>query len=109
MKSILVVSSVLGFAFAITACAGPDCEKLCEKKNACEGATQFECASYCSDNDALSRASACSSKWDDVLECSDANVDKLCDTPGPCDTEGEAWFTCYTTFCTANPTDAVCQ
>ena len=109
MKKMLVVLSVLGFALAMTGCGGPSCKDLCEKGNACAGATQTDCTTSCDKADTLNSASSCTSKYDDLLSCMDDNSSKICDENNTsCTAEALAYVSCVIDLCTNNPTNSAC-
>ncbi len=95
------------------ACGGPSCEATCRRFALadCDGDGAADgvagtCASTCSSYQALVEVSSCQNEFDAYLSCSASSNECA---SNPCPPESEAFSSCVTTFCEANPSVAACE
>ena len=107
----MMLVPVFMLAGLATAC-GNDCVDGCEDKKDCADATAEQkaedCDKACDDLEELSDSADCSDQFDDLMSCG-SDIDDVCKPPeNACNTEGEAFFTCITKYCTAHTDDTKC-
>jgi hypothetical protein len=85
------------------------CKSSCEDGKKCANASATEkavdCGKFCDDIDNVSDAAGCNDQKDKLLDCEDGA--DACNSTS-CSSQGTAWSTCVTTYCTAHPTDSKC-
>jgi hypothetical protein len=109
----MMLVPVFMLAGLATAC-GDDCVSACEDGKECSDATADEkaadCDKQCEDGEKNAETMGCSDEYDDVVSCV-SDLDDICkfNPETDCKTEGTAFFTCFSKYCTAHADDAACD
>lgn len=99
-------------AASCLACGSPGgaCEAVCASGNACPGAQQVKCASYCATTVSINAATGCDASYADYLACKTEHERDACFAADEsCVPSLAAWFECVERACQASPPPDGCS
>jgi hypothetical protein len=102
-SAVVLIAPLLATALA-GACSsktggGTDCEKACSATTSCPSSATMDCATQCSQLEAIATGSGCTAELDALLSCENSASDPC----GGCNTLFADYDNCISHFCTQNP------